>query len=94
MVIPKHSVITQIDEMTQAYYPIVVLVLVAPCRQCPPATFFGQVTWLSERAYRYRSATVLEASRIGKIPHQSVCGGRSLRPAAFASFHTTVACRR
>ena len=73
-------VITQIDEMTQAYYPIVVLVLVAlAVGNVLRARFFGQVTitYPNGRKVRVsRGTTILEASRIGKIPHQSVCGGK------------------
>jgi adenylate cyclase len=73
-------IVTQIDQMTQAYYPIVVLVLVAlAVGNVLRARFFGQVTitYPNGRKVRVsRGTTILEASRIGKIPHQSVCGGK------------------
>ena len=73
-------IVTQIDQMTQAYYPIAVLVLVAlAVGNVLRARFFGQVTitYPNGRNVRVsRGTTILEASRIGKIPHQSVCGGK------------------
>ena len=73
-------IITQIDQMTKAYYPIAALVLVAlAVGNVLRAQFFGQVTitYPNGREVRVsRGTKILEASRIGKVPHQSVCGGK------------------
>ena len=80
--IPEEAfpVVTMIDQMTQQYYPFVLLAIaVLAASNVIRARYFGQVTISYPNGRKVKVAsgtTILEASRIGKIPHQSVCGGK------------------
>jgi adenylate cyclase len=80
--IPQEAfpVIGQIEPLTMKYYPIALLVLIlGAVGNVVRTRYFGRVKISypnGESVVVGRGATILEASRIGNIPHQSVCGGK------------------
>ena len=80
--IPQEAfpVATMIEMMTMNYYPLFLLALIVlAVGNVVRTRFFGQVTitYPNGRTVKVASGTtILEASRISKIPHQSVCGGK------------------
>ena len=80
--IPQEAfpVAAMIEMMTMNYYPLVLLTLfVLAVGNVVRTRFFGRVTITYPHGKTVKVAsgtTILEASRIAKIPHQSVCGGK------------------
>jgi adenylate cyclase len=80
--IPQEAlpVIMQVEPLVMKYYPLLVLlVILVAVFNVLRAKYFGRLVinypgGLSVSVAK--GTTILEASRIGKIPHQSVCGGR------------------
>ena len=70
----------QIEPIVMKYYPIFVLFVILVCIfNIIRARFFGRIIVSypgGETVSIPKGTSVLEASRKGKIPHQSVCGGR------------------
>jgi adenylate cyclase len=73
-------VLLQIEPIVMKYYPIFVLFVILVCiLNVIRARFFGRIIVSypgGETVSIPKGTSVLEASRKGKIPHQSVCGGR------------------
>ena len=73
-------VLLQIEPIVMKYYPIFVLFVILVCIfNVIRARFFGRIIVSypgGETVSIPKGTSVLEASRKGKIPHQSVCGGR------------------
>ncbi len=73
-------VLLQIEPVVMKYYPIFVLFVILVCIfNVIRARFFGRIIVSypgGETVSIPKGTSVLEASRKGKIPHQSVCGGR------------------
>jgi adenylate cyclase len=80
--IPQEAfpVLGQIEVLTSRYYPLFFLAVAGlAALNVIRASYFGQVTVTYPNGETVRVAagtTLLESSRIGKIPHQSVCGGK------------------
>ena len=80
--IPQEAfpVIMQVEPLVMKYYPLVVLFVILVCIfNVVRARFFGRIIVSypgGETVSIPKGTSVLEASRKGKIPHQSVCGGR------------------
>ena len=80
--IPQEAfpVAAMIEMMTMNYYPLALLALIVlAVGNVVRARFFGRVTITYPHGKTIKVAsgtTILEASRIAKIPHQSVCGGK------------------
>ena len=80
--IPQEAfpVIGQIEPLTMKYYPIALLLLIlGAVGNVVRTRYFGRVKISypnGQSVVVARGATILEASRIGNIPHQSVCGGK------------------
>ena len=80
--IPQEAfpVAAMIEMMTMNYYPLVLLTLIVlAVGNVVRTRFFGRVTITYPNGQIVKVAsgtTILEASRINKIPHQSVCGGK------------------
>ena len=73
-------VVMAIEPIVRKYYPLFVLFVVVVCvLNVVRARFFGRIIVSypgGESVSVPKGTSVLEASRIGKIPHQSICGGR------------------
>lgn len=73
-------VVMMVEPLTMKYYPMVLLaIVVVGVGNTVRTRYFGQmtVTYPNGQTVRVASGTtILETSRIGKIPHQSVCGGK------------------
>ena len=80
--IPQEAfpVAMMIEMMTMDYYPLVLLAIVClAIGNVVRARYFGRVTVSYPNGKTVKvtaGTTILEASRIGGIPHQSVCGGK------------------
>ncbi len=72
--------VIQIKPFVMNYYPIFVLSLILlVIINIIRAKYFGSIEIIypgKKSVFISKGTTILEASRIGKIPHQSVCGGR------------------
>ena len=73
-------VVLAIEPIVMKYYPLFILFVVLVCIfNIVRARFFGRIVVNypgGESVSIPKGTTVLEASRMGGIPHQSVCGGR------------------
>ena len=73
-------VVMAIEPIVMKYYPLFILFVVLVCvLNVVRARFFGRITVSypgGESVSIPKGTSVLEASRNGGIPHQSVCGGR------------------
>ena len=73
-------VVLAVEPIVMKYYPLVILFVVLVCIfNIVRARFFGRIVVNypgGESVSIPKGTTVLEASRMGGIPHQSVCGGR------------------
>ena len=73
-------VVLAIEPIVMKYYPLFILFVVLVCVfNIVRARFFGRIVVNypgGESVSFPKGTSVLEASRMGRIPHQSVCGGR------------------
>lgn len=73
-------VVLAVEPIVMKYYPLFILFVVLVCIfNIVRARFFGRIVVNypgGESVSIPKGTTVLEASRMGGIPHQSVCGGR------------------
>ena len=73
-------VVLSVEPIVMKYYPLFILFVVLVCIfNIVRARFFGRIVVNypgGESVSIPKGTTVLEASRMGGIPHQSVCGGR------------------
>ena len=80
--IPQEAfpVAMMIEMMTRSYYPLALLAIIClAIGNVVRARYFGRVTVSYPNGKTVKvsgGTTILEASRIGGIPHQSVCGGK------------------
>lgn len=73
-------ILAQVEPLVMSYYPLVVLALILlSIVSVVRAKFFGRLKVRYPEGKEIsvpRGTSILEASRLGGIPHQSVCGGK------------------